>query len=365
MTSPTKQLTTRTGPLVVLALLMALALSCSSTEPETGPQETSPSPTSTTQVALDPTSTAEATVAAASNEDGDFSNADTDMAACESRMALFAEIAEDLTVACDDEYLYIDADGLSADTMMVGITAWNQQVPLPQPYDGSNAWRIPLHPTPATRTTPTNGQGAVGVALNGVPIFDPTQQDGVYDVRRDPYLIGELDGCGGHSGRGDDYHYHSGPACLEERLDGDGQVIGFALDGYPILGFHESDGQDPVALDDCNGHEHGDIGYHYHVIDVAPYVLGCYYGEVDISIQPSAHPVRSAGSPIQVEITSMETLPDGSSRLEYTYQGTSRSVTWSQVSELCFSFEYVNPPTGSPGTGSEIVCRTEPRGTNR
>ncbi len=38
---------------------------------------------------------------------------------------------------------------------MVGIKAWEQQVPLPQRYVGENAWRIPLDPVPATTPTST------------------------------------------------------------------------------------------------------------------------------------------------------------------------------------------------------------------
>jgi hypothetical protein len=181
---------------------------------------------------------------------------------CTGRLKLFEPFLDQLSVACDEQYLYVDADGLTDAQMMVGITAWNQQVPLPQPYTGTNAWRIPLNPVEAATTTATNGQGAVAMALNGVPIFDPTQQDGVYAEDRDPYLIGELDTCGGHAGRGDDYHYHAGPICLVEELAADGEAVAFALDGYPILGFHEAGGTEPASLDACGGHDHNEVGYH-------------------------------------------------------------------------------------------------------
>ena len=41
---------------------------------------------------------------------------------------------------------FIDSSGLPDHPMMIGITNWQQQVPLPQPYAGNNAWRIPLRP---------------------------------------------------------------------------------------------------------------------------------------------------------------------------------------------------------------------------
>lgn len=279
--------------------------------------------------------------------------------ACGGRLQLFEPFLDTVSVACDDEYLYVDADGLSEHSMMVGITAWNQQVPLPQPYADGNAWRIPLEPVEAATATPTNGQGAVAMALNGVPIFDPTQQDGVYAEQRDPYLIGELDTCGGHAGRGDDYHYHAGPICLVEQLAADGEPIGFALDGYAILGFRDVGGEAPSDLDACGGHEDDALGYHYHLTETAPYVLGCYHGVVDISIQPQAHPVRQDGTPIAVEITSYEVAADGTSALEYLDEGTLRSVSWLELDDGCFQFTYVDPPLGSPGVGTETVCRAD------
>jgi hypothetical protein len=276
---------------------------------------------------------------------------------CDERTALFEPFIDQLTVACDDTFLYVDAEGLSTSEMMVGITAWNQQVPLPQPYEGTNAWRIPLDPVVAAAVTPTNGQGAIGVALDGVPIFDPTQQDGVYAQDRDPYLIGELDSCGGHAGRGDDYHYHSGPVCVLDELAEAGGTVGLALDGFPIVGFHEADGATPEDIDGCNGHDHGTLGYHYHLVEAFPYVLGCYSGIVDISIQPRAHPVRSDGSPIQAEITAYTVDAGGTTTLDYLYEGVERSVSWIDEDDGCFRFTYVDPPQGSPGTGTETVCR--------
>ena len=44
----------------------------------------------------------------------------------------------------DSQWLYVESDGLPHApldfTMMVGITAWQQQVPLPQNYNGANSW---------------------------------------------------------------------------------------------------------------------------------------------------------------------------------------------------------------------------------
>jgi len=56
-----------------------------------------------------------------------------------------------LNMRWDERWLYVDSNGMPAHDMMVGITAWQQQVPLPKEYTGKNAWQIPLKPVVATR----------------------------------------------------------------------------------------------------------------------------------------------------------------------------------------------------------------------
>ena len=132
---------------------------------------------------------------------------------------------------------------MPAHNMMVGITAWQQQVPLPQPYTGDNAWRIPLNPVPAKTPVAIRNRflrGAIALAANGIPIFNPQNNRG--EVSQD---IGELDQWGGHCGRADDYHYHAAPLHLQTVL-GQRLPIAYALDGYPIFGLSEPDGSAPA-----------------------------------------------------------------------------------------------------------------------
>ena len=116
----------------------------------------------------------------------------------------------------DANYFYIESKGIpTTHDMMVGIASngWQQQVPIPQCYYGDNAWSIPLNPILAATPVPVNAQhftrGAIAVAVNGVPIFNPFTNQGV-----DAYLDGQLDNWGGHCGRADDYHYHTAPLHL-------------------------------------------------------------------------------------------------------------------------------------------------------
>ena len=128
----------------------------------------------------------------------------------------------------DDRFFYVESNGIPDHRLMVGITAWQQQVPLPQKYVGENAWQIPLHPVPAKKPQSAKGnflRGAIALAANGVPIFNPLNNRG-----EDAYLIGELDEFGGHCGRADDYHYHLAPVHLEKTI-GQGLPIAYALDG--------------------------------------------------------------------------------------------------------------------------------------
>ena len=53
---------------------------------------------------------------------------------------------EGVTTFTDENYLYISSNGLPDHDMMVGITNWQQQVPINQNYTGTNSWAIPLQP---------------------------------------------------------------------------------------------------------------------------------------------------------------------------------------------------------------------------
>ena len=151
--------------------------------------------------------------------------------------APFEAFPEQVVVRWSPDYLYVDSHGMPDHPMMVGITAWQQQVPIPQDYTGANAWRIPRHPVPAANPLSAKDnffRGAIALAANGVPIFNPIKNDGETDT----LIAGELDEYGGHAGRGDDYHYHVAPLHLQKVL-GRQQPVAYALDGYPVYGLLE------------------------------------------------------------------------------------------------------------------------------
>lgn len=254
-----------------------------------------------------------------------------------------------LKLRWDTDFLYIESNGMPDHNMMVGITAWQQQVPLPQPYVGDNAWRIPLHPVVAKEPASIKGRflrGAIALAANGIPIFNPQNNRGEVSAE-----IGELDQWGGHCGRADDYHYHAAPLHLQSVV-GKGLPIAYALDGYPIYGLTEADGSAAGKLDAFNGHEIPGVAYHYHASLKYPYVNGGFHGEVvereqQVDPQPRAQPVRSDTVPLRgAEITGFKSADANHYQLSYKVAGEAREIRYSILNGVSYEFEFNNGRQG-------------------
>jgi len=131
---------------------------------------------------------------------------------------------------------------------------------------------------PASTTASDTPLGPIGMAVNGVAIFNQ------YAAGRSPLgaEILTFDRYNGHPAPGGQYHYHVEPLWLTTN-HGASSLIGVLLDGFPVYGPRESDGSAPGGLDSCNGHTHATADvpagiYHYHVTAVSPYIAGCYRG---------------------------------------------------------------------------------------
>ena len=127
-----------------------------------------------------------------------------------------------------------------------------------------------------------------------------------HQARHDTLLTRQLDLCGGHAGRGDDYHYHVKPKCMIEQMNnaGDDAIIGWAFDGFPIYGDNNPDGSsiNENVLDVCNGQADPVYGYRYHTSPDAPYIIQCLMGQVDnVRKLPRVRPLKTidgkAGAP--------------------------------------------------------------------
>ena len=264
-----------------------------------------------------------------------------------------------ISVRSDDRYFYVESNGIPDHPLMVGIRAWQQQVPLPQQYTGDNAWQIPLEPVPAASPATTKDRflrGAIALAVNGVPIFNPLNNRG-----EDAFLIGELDEYGGHCGRADDYHYHIAPVHLEKQI-GKGMPIAYALDGYPIYGYTEPDGSPVKGLDRFNGHEDADGNYHYHATKAYPYLNGGFHGEVterdgQVDPQPRAEPARPSLEPLRgATIVGYASPTPTSRRLTYEVGGRKGFIDYKLNGDGTLVFGYTDP------SGKKTTETYTPRG---
>lgn len=135
---------------------------------------------------------------------------------------------------------------------------------------------IPLEPTPAE--APSAVSTIVGLTLDGVRI----EGSAPIDLILGNYTIGAFDPCGGHVNPQEGYHMHASTGCSDSAAavpDGETAHFGYALDGYPIHAPYEEGSE--IVLDECNGHEIDELGYHYHANPVEENaVLSCFSGAI-------------------------------------------------------------------------------------
>ena len=278
----------------------------------------------------------------------------------------FQVFSKAVSLRWDEEFLFVESNGMPDHSMMVGIRRWIGRFPMPQNYRGSNAWSIPLHPKPAA--VPQSARtgfyrGAIAMAANGVPIFNPLTNGG-----RDTFLSQELDQFGGHAGNGEDYHYHIAPLHLQSQL-GPALPIAYALDGYPIYGLKEPNGQATGKLDALNGHIGPKGDYHYHASMSYPYVNGGFYGIVQErggQVDPQPRSTLSRRQPFRADRNAVitgfrELTPNQHYQLEYTARGRVSSVEYvkEDLGQWRFRFRSAN---GS--TSEETIVERSPGGAD-
>jgi hypothetical protein len=167
-------------------------------------------------------------------------------------------------------------------------TQWEAAMYVEDTRDGFNAapnkiasfnytFKIPKAPKEAT-SKHALGTATIGVAVNGVPIFNQ------YAAGNTPIVVGtgeytSFDLYGGHPAPTSDYHYHIEPNYITAN-EGKDALVGFLLDGFPVYGPLEN-GETLVSsdLDAYHGHTHAtadypDGIYHYHITADAPFING-------------------------------------------------------------------------------------------
>ena len=291
-----------------------------------------------------------------------------------------AGFGDTVSIRCENEVAYLLSTTYPTHDVMNGITATNEQIPVPAPGLESP---IPLEPVMANAVTTRDS--SLGIAVNGVPIYDYTtggelemdaEGNTTYDERRDTILLGQLDNCGGHSGRGDDYHYHKEPSCMLAVMPNanDNPIIGWAYDGYPMYGKNNPDGSTIGASDlgPCNGQADETFGYRYHTSDTQPYIIKCMKGEVNEQDLPRVSPFRDGGAPINVTGLAFTNTDNGDGtetrRLSYTYQSADYYIQYATRTDSNYCFDVESRMCNEGQGGCDIIeqdacyCRSLPNG---
>ena len=174
-----------------------------------------------------------------------------------------------------DELLIVHSNGIPDHTTGPFPSRFNPNTIREQNY----TFKIPRKPVYSKTVTKTP-MGPIGVAINGVPFYNPYNAEGA-----DAALNEVFDECCGHPDQAGRYHYHIYPKCVHTSFkDEAGQhssLIGYAFDGFAVYGPNGDGGKPPTDLDECNGHTDAVRGYHYHVTSKFPYIVGGYHGVVD------------------------------------------------------------------------------------
>ncbi|MBU2713517.1 YHYH protein [Zooshikella harenae] len=155
---------------------------------------------------------------------------------------------------------------------------------------------------PRFAAEPNSMEGAVnivGLSFNGVPI-NGTPPSVINGIPNAPSGLPALDPCGGHINEGF-YHSHIFPETINAKLRKnniiavkceaiyqkfDSELIGYAMDGFPIYGSTDLFGKVPDNLDQCSGHVASTLHYpwgiyHYHAVSNDPVnIPRCLKGEL-------------------------------------------------------------------------------------
>lgn len=141
-------------------------------------------------------------------------------------------------------------------------------------------FEIPASPVVARRAG-CMPMGMIGFTVTGVALYNALD-----DAGRDAAAHEVQDDCDGHPQANAQYHYHNASPCIPG-VESD-SVVGWALDGFPILGMKDAAGSwiTNADLDACHGRrETVHVGgrtydYAYRLTREYPYILGCFKGEL-------------------------------------------------------------------------------------
>ncbi|WP_428224331.1 YHYH protein [Flavobacterium sp.] len=209
--------------------------------------------------------------------------------------AVYKKIYGASSITTDGTYVYIKSNGLPdhkspyyantewSSTMYVADTRPGfTQAPGNKIATFNYSFKIPLNPKLASTHTAL-GAATIGVAINGVPLFNQYQMQGTL-ITPSSGEYTSFDLYGGHPTPFNEYHYHIEPNALTTSK-GSSALMGFLLDGFPVYGPMENGATLTSSnLDVYHGHttataDYPNGIYHYHITADAPYINGNgYYG---------------------------------------------------------------------------------------
>jgi len=167
-------------------------------------------------------------------------------------------------------------------------------------------------PTKAASTTAA-GMGPIGLMFSGTSLFNPYEATSTVALGDNAsytftsggtsYTASFIDPCNQHAAGGtggSTWHFHGVPTCWTSVVDGasgPSHIIGIALDGFPIYGGYDVNGNvvSVSALDSCNGitsptPEFPSGAYHYVLplnTTTKQSSINCYAGTVDATLSAS------------------------------------------------------------------------------
>jgi len=215
---------------------------------------------------------------------------DATSAATSGLPAAFAKFNATVSVSLDGDNVVLRANGVPDHKSVYFPTSDSRY----EAYNGSNksfssngfqiiqqqlTFRIPVNPKAAS-THASTPLGPIGIAVNGVPIFNQ------YNGQNRPLTveINSFDQYNGHPQMTGQYHYHVEPLGITQK-NGSSSLIGFLLDGFPVYGPIENGKRITNAdLDELHGHTGATVDYpngiyHYHITAEDPYINGAgFYG---------------------------------------------------------------------------------------
>lgn len=152
-------------------------------------------------------------------------------------------IANVQQVKYDASFAYVKSAGMPSYT--IGPWPGNPG----QPTNQNWGFKLPRTATMATTYTAT-GLGQVGVMVNGVAFYNPTdamswQNMNIWHQNAFVAVGAGLDACGGHPGPSGGYHNHPRPKCIyTDSATAHSKIVAYGFDGIAVYGPYGYDGTD-------------------------------------------------------------------------------------------------------------------------